>query len=103
MEEIELAQLHEALIDNQTLATLFDDLHAHARVLEVRLKASADYRTQPGNVSLDHARAALLEGALRSAQIRYLFDGSEWRDTLIRMPAGWKIVRIDHTPKESGA
>lgn len=93
---MKLPDLHESVIDDATLMQLFDDLTTHATILLVRLKGQAERRADTGQVSLAQAKEALLTGGLRSMQVHYDYDGTEWRDTIIRMPSGWRVVRIDH-------
>lgn len=93
-DDVVLPDLHEALLDDATLAQLFFDLEAAAEVIDVRLKGQAEARADEGVVTLRTARAGLESNAVQGVQIRYRFAGAEWWDTLIRTPSGVRLVRI---------
>lgn len=89
-----LPELHGGELDHATLAALFDDLEVHADVLDVLVKGAPQGYAQDTPVSLRAAEAALRVGAVRGVQVRYRWDGAEWRDTLLRGPAGVRVVRM---------
>ena len=89
-----LPELSEALLDRETLERLFVDLDACTRVLDVLLKRGPTRRTDGRPVGLGEARDLLLTGEVRGLQIRYLYQGVEWRDTLLRTPEGVRLVRM---------
>jgi len=93
-DERKLPELNEGLLDTATLDQLFADLAACATHIEVRLKGAAARRAHAGTTTLSDARSALLAGAVRGAQVRYLWDGQAWIDTLIRGPEGVRICRM---------
>jgi hypothetical protein len=88
----------EGLIDPPTLARLFADIASAGTVLGVREKGGpAEYASgddMPPGVALER----LLAGAARGVQVRYRFDGHEWTDTVIALPAGFRVVRCRHEP-----
>lgn len=88
-----LPELHQANLDAATLEAFFEDLAACAKIIEVISKASAGYAA-PTSISLDEGRILFLDGKLRGLQIRYLYQGSEWWDTLLNTPNGVRITRI---------
>jgi hypothetical protein len=87
----------EGTIDAETLRRLFHDLSAAARIIGIREKegptAYAASETTPGD-SLDR----LLFGATRAVQVRYLFAGDEWTDTILAAAPGYRVVRCRHEP-----
>jgi hypothetical protein len=89
----ELAALHEALLDAATLDALCADLTVHADLLDVIVKPGLG-RAEPQPVGLAPAIAALKSGTTRGVQLRYRWDGAEWRDTLLAMPGGVRLVRM---------
>ncbi len=91
-----LPDLQDATLDEETVDRLFEDVASGAELLEVVLKGSAEGLTpDPHETSLTTARRALRDGAVFGVQLRYRFAGTEWWDTLIRMGGGVRLVRID--------
>lgn len=88
-----LPELTTAPLDAATLAQLFADLDACTTVLEVRLKSSAARRAG-APTTLDEAHEALSSGDAYGVQVRYLWDGRAWIDTLIRGSEGVRITRM---------
>lgn len=86
----------EGVIDAATLRQLFADIQAAGTVLGVREKGGpteyAGGEAMPPAVALER----LLAGAARAIQLRYLFDGHEWSDTILALPAGFRVVRCRH-------
>ncbi len=93
-EELELPELHEAVLDHATLMALFDDLESCTEVLDVLVKGGATQRTRPGAVPLRGGQEQLLTHQTRSLQVRYRYQQAEWRDTLTQHAQGWKLVRM---------
>lgn len=91
-----LPELHQSIIDNETVVCLFRDIAACTQVIEVLPRYASQQLIEDRSVSLDQGRQLLMEGQARAVQIRYRYDGAEWWDTLIRQPNGVKIVRIRH-------
>ncbi|MCA9494419.1 MAG: hypothetical protein KC621_31045 [Myxococcales bacterium] len=95
----ELPELQEGLLDDATLRTLLADLRDHATVLDVLVKGGPSELATLGEN--DPTRVPeLLRGGVRGVQVRYAFDGAEWRDTLMPAPGGVRLVRmkIDFDP-----
>lgn len=88
--------LVEGLIDRPTLTRLFAEIQSAGTVLGVREKGGpAEYASgedMPPAVALER----LLDGTARAIQVRYHFDGHEWTDTVIALPAGFRVVRCRH-------
>ncbi len=73
---------------------LFDDLAALTEIREVRMKGGGEARAGGPSRDLVAARAALLAGHALGVQVRYVHDGTEWCDTILREREGVRIVRI---------
>lgn len=86
----------EGVIDRETLSRLFADLATAATLIGIREKGGP--REYGGAEALDPAIALnrMLTGAARAVQIRYRFDGHEWTDTVMTLPAGFRVVRCRH-------
>ena len=89
-----LPDLQEAVLDDAVLSQLVADLETHATVLDVFLKGGATERTDARAVPLRDAVDALRARSVRAVQVRYRYDGDEWRDTLMGGPAGIRLVRM---------
>jgi hypothetical protein len=92
----ELPDLHESILDEATLDQLFTDIEALTRVVEVIPKTVSQGYVQEGSISLDEGRQMLRDGDCRALQVRYLYDGALWWDTLMAQPNGTRVVRIRH-------
>lgn len=98
------AELHEALLDADTLSRLFEDIALLAELHEVTVKGArfqhssqnAPQINNDGPMQLEEARSLLTSGAVRAVQVRYRFDSAEWWDTLLNVPGGVRLVRIRH-------
>ncbi|MBA2661020.1 MAG: hypothetical protein H0U74_01900, partial [Bradymonadaceae bacterium] len=80
--------LTQSILDEQTLAALFDDIEALGHILGVTVKGAGQARAGNEGVSLREAYDLLRERAVAGVQIRYLHDGQEWWDTLMHSPQG---------------
>ena len=89
-----LPELSEATLDEATVNTLLADLAAHAEVLDLLAKGGANDRAADGGIALSEVAEALARRSVRGVQIRYRFDGAEWRDTLLCHPNGVRLVRM---------
>lgn len=94
-EEPKLADLTEGMLDGPTLFALLDDLEACATVLDVIVKGGATSRTDAKTWGLREAAELLTSGQTHGIQIRYRYEGAEWRDTLLWTPGGVRIVRMN--------
>lgn len=89
-----LPELHEALLDAATEGSLLTDIEALTDLLGVTLKGAPTQMVDDGPLTLADALAAWRAGAARGMQLRYRHQGVEWWDTLMRTPAGTRLVRI---------
>lgn len=94
----ELPELHQSLLDPPTLSQLFDDLEACTEVLDVLVKGAPTDHADGRPLGLRDAQGLLERRAVRGMQIRYRWDGHEWRDTLLWSPEGLRIVRMQMPP-----
>ena len=92
-EEIPLAELHQGHLDPVGVESLFRDLEACTRILDVQIKGHAA-RHAKATPTLELARNGLLMGRIRGVQIRYVYQDQEWWDTLIAQPPGARLVRM---------
>lgn len=92
----ELAPLHNATVDRATVNQLFDDIAECTQLIEIMAKQGGQKRVREGeSFTLTTAREALLSNSLVAVQIRYVFNGEQWWDTIMAMPDGaFRIVRI---------
>lgn len=95
MSEVERAfpELVEGLVDTATLEQLVRDLMALTTIYEIQLKGAATSHAERSEVGLPEAVELLVKGQGRGLQVRYLWEGTGWIDTLLRTPKGIRIVR----------
>lgn len=86
----------DGMMDAGTLQQLFSDLTTSATVLCVREKGGPTSYTSENDISLDAAAQRMLDGQVRAIQVRYLFSHHEWTDTIMALPAGFRVVRCQH-------
>ena len=93
--DVEFPEMHRGVIDAETLAQYFRDLE-HAQVFEVLVKGAPQKYAEEGPFSLEQGRQLFDAGTVRGLQIRYLWHGDEWWDTLMHGAQGVRIVRVQH-------
>jgi hypothetical protein len=93
-----LPTLVEGLLGDMEVQQLFAELAEHARLLEVLARSGPREHAGQGPLTLGEAKRLLLSGAVRAVQVRYAFDDAEWSDTLLRLPAGTRLVRCRALP-----
>lgn len=89
-----LPAMHEGVLDREKLAAYRDDLVACADNLVVRTRSTSRSLASDTTRALDDALAELLAGDTKSVQLRYVFEGVSWSDTLMRVPGAFKLVRM---------
>jgi hypothetical protein len=89
-----LPPLYEARLDAAGAARLLDDVERAARLLDVLVKTGPREHAGREPVTLEEARRIVAEGGAWGLQLRYLFEGEEWRDTLLRDGEGWRVFRM---------
>ena len=91
----------QALLSDDDLTSLFEDLAACTSVLSVQEKGSVEAYAEAGPAVLSAAKSKLLSGAVRGLQIRYAYQDHDWTDTLLRLPDGTRLIRCQH-PNDVG-
>lgn len=87
--EVQVGELDGALFE-----AYFSDLVECADVRAVTVKAGPETHAEEPRVSLEQAHMLLLVGSVRGVQIRYLFEGVEWIDTLVAQGDCVRLIRI---------
>ena len=90
--------LVDGMIDDATFTQLLADLANFASEITVRQKTGATTLANEGSLSLEDAGSRLRAGQTAAIQITYNFDRSEWTDTIMRLPTGYRVVRCRHEP-----
>jgi hypothetical protein len=91
----ELPELNEGLLDDETLEQYFRDLE-QTNVFGVLVKGAPRHYADTRNLELSTARHLFEDGLAHGLQIRYLWNGEEWWDTIFRTQTGVRLVRIRH-------
>ena len=94
-DELNLPELQDTILDVDTIHALVRDLTTVASVQDVLLKGGVRVRTDGRAVPLAEAVDALIAGEVFGVQVRYRYQDKEWRDTLMRAPAGVRLVRME--------
>lgn len=90
----ELPPLWQATFDDRLLDQLFADLATAADVLSVQAKTDPRKYATADPLTLGAARERLTAGDVRGVQVHYRYDGREWTDTVLRVPGGYRLVRM---------
>jgi hypothetical protein len=98
----DLPILWKATLDDPMLDQLFTDLESAAEGLSVQVKGDPREYASTDPLTLDAARHRLRAGDVRGVQVRYRYDGREWTDTVLRVPGGYRLVRME-APVTSGS
>ena len=94
-EEVPVAPIQDAMLDDATVGQLFFDVENASEGVEVFVKGGAVERATDRPFALSEARALFMSSVVHAVQLRYRYRGSEWWDTLIRQPQGVRLVRIE--------
>lgn len=90
----QLPDVYQGDLDQSSYLALLEDLRALPQV-EVSVKAGArSFVPERATISLDAAREALEAGEIRAVQVRYVFEGAIWIDTIVRTPGTLRLVRV---------
>ncbi len=96
MQEGPLPPVYEALLDACGLDALFEDLAALDGDVQVSVKhGPTRYGEGAPSLTLAEVRDALARGQVRAVQLRYAHSEKFWCDTLMVLPAGTRIVRME--------
>jgi hypothetical protein len=95
-----LPALEQIDLDPAALFKLFVDVGKTTQLLEIVYKSAPEVHapdpepaTDPS--ALKKAQRLLLSGKVMGVQLRYLYEGAEWWDTLLRTPTGIRLVRME--------
>ncbi len=88
-EDEPLPELLQAEWTRDQVMALFADLAAGAIVQQVQLRTSSSDQA----VTLADAKASFVADQARAIQVRYLFEGELWSDTIIPGNPTTKIIR----------
>lgn len=94
----DLPAIEEGLLGPAELQALFADLAARAAVTGIATKGGETARAEVGKVgplTLAEAQAGLAARTVHGVQVRYLFAGREWCDTLLREGEQVRLVRME--------
>ena len=91
-EEIDLADLQRAVLDESTLDTLLADIAALCVIEAIAFKSGAELYSDNASRSIDEVKPALERGT--AVQLRYTFRGEGWCDTLLPGMTGTLLVRM---------
>jgi hypothetical protein len=92
-----LPPVHVAVLDRDGLLALISDVEAVGTLLGLTIKRGARAHGDDRAPPLHEAVQALLDGSASGLQLRYLHEGRQWWDTIMRMGDGFRVVRIDHS------
>lgn len=95
-ETIKLPPLREAYLDEQDLESYCEDIEALAVVFDLQLKRLPEHYVEVDQreLSLEVAMSALKAKAVLGVQLRYLWEGRTWWDTLMWTQRGLRLIRI---------
>ena len=84
-----LPEILRAEWSSDQVLQLFDDLRDGANVRHVQLRSE----TTDATVKLSEARDAFASGAAQAIQVRYVFEGENWCDTIMPGDPTTVIIR----------
>ncbi len=92
-----LPELGDSVLRDRQIHALLADYEREVNIHGVLLRRGARNHTDgSSDLSAREAVLRLMEGEVRGVQIRYLWEGCEWWDTLMQTPEGIRLVRIRH-------
>lgn len=95
MKTEELPPVYQADLDGEAYAALLRDLTSLDGGLDVVVKHAPNVLVPEGATwTLDAARRALEAGEVRAIQVRYVHEATLWIDTILRVPGGFRLVRM---------
>ncbi|MFO0661366.1 MAG: hypothetical protein U0165_16260 [Polyangiaceae bacterium] len=91
---IRLPPMQVSDIDETKLRALVDDILALGTQVEVSTKGAPLSHSHAQPTDLVSSMHRLIMGDVLGLQIRYTHEGARWCDTLMRLPEGFRLVRI---------
>ena len=101
-EPIELPELQDEVVDDETVADLFRDLGALTRVIEIQEKGAPRGHAELLGLDLESAANRYAAGEIRALQIVYVLDNETWCDTLLRQATGTRVLRMRTPARATG-
>lgn len=101
-EPIELPELQDEVVDDETVADLFRDLGALTRVIEIQEKGAPRGHAESLELDLESAANRYAAGEIRALQIVYVLDDETWCDTLMRQATGTRVLRMRTPARATG-
>lgn len=89
--------LSESLLDAETLHQLLFDVENAATLLGIGVKWAPSENAESTALLLSDVAELLLSKRVLGIQLRYVHEGREWWDTLLCVPDGTRLVRMEHT------
>ena len=89
-----LPDLHQSVLEQETVDQLFRDIAECAEVLEVIPKFAPRDHVADRTVTLAEGEALLRSGGVLGLQLRYRYQDAEWWDVLMRIGQRVRLVRI---------
>jgi hypothetical protein len=104
---LDLPEMVPAALDGLAVESLFTELAFETTVLGILLRAPDSEISERGGASAPNLRVAkdaILSGRASGVQLRYVHDGIEWWDTLMRTPGdkGFRVVRVKKPGRPAG-
>lgn len=100
-QDVPLLPLQTSDLDETLLSQLLFDVQHAAELLSVQVKARPGSYTEAARPTLAEAAELLRSGAVLAIQLRYRAKAQIWRDTLLRTPSGFRIVRAPEPSAEA--
>lgn len=92
-----LPKLHRELLDEAGVDALFATVEREGEGVGILLKGGPDEHANDELVTLSAARELLRARTVHAVQLRYRLGTTAWLDTLMRVPDGVRLVRIEDT------
>ena len=90
-------EMVQSVIDGDTLDDLVRDLGACTDVIGVLVKRGGGHVGEEDmGMDLMAGRVMLEREDVRGMQVRYLYEGYTWMDTLMKVKRGYQLVRVRH-------
>ncbi len=91
--ETDTPDVLQAEWDLEQIDALFSDLKAGAEVQHVQVRTATPQQASDHATTLDDAHTLLKAGQAKAIQIRYVFEGGTWCDTLMVEENLVRIIR----------
>lgn len=92
----QMPAMREGLLSRDDLMRLCEDIVDLTQVLSIQTRSGGNTNSDTADRSLSDSLMDLWEGRLQAVQIRYVHDGHEWTDTLLRVGSVVRVVRCQH-------